>query len=86
MDPFAVDWTPAAYDDLAKLDRRTQERIRRAVYRVADTGQGDIVRLRGKDPEWRIRVGSWRVRFVFDYAAHAMRILRVLPRGSAYRD
>ena len=37
-------------------------------------------------PQWRLRVGAWRVRFNRDPEARTVLILRVLPRGRAYRD
>ncbi|MFN8525031.1 MAG: hypothetical protein U0821_18200 [Chloroflexota bacterium] len=33
-----------------------------------------------------MRVGDWRVRFSVDDAARVVYVLRVLPRGRAYRD
>jgi mRNA-degrading endonuclease RelE of RelBE toxin-antitoxin system len=36
-------------------------------------------------PEYRLRVGAWRVRFRVDRQAGALIVLRVLPRGKAYR-
>jgi mRNA-degrading endonuclease RelE of RelBE toxin-antitoxin system len=36
--------------------------------------------------EWRLRVGDWRVRFDRDDEAQAIVVLRVLPRGRAYRE
>ncbi len=58
-----------------------------AVDRLAATERGDVTRLHGVEPpEWRLRVGDWRVRFQYDYDSHTMRVLRVLPRGRAYRD
>jgi mRNA-degrading endonuclease RelE of RelBE toxin-antitoxin system len=36
-------------------------------------------------PEYRLRVGPWRVRFRVDRKAGALVVLRVLPRGKAYR-
>jgi mRNA-degrading endonuclease RelE of RelBE toxin-antitoxin system len=35
--------------------------------------------------EWRLRVGDWRVRFTFDDEQRVIVVLRVLPRGRAYR-
>jgi len=35
--------------------------------------------------QWRLRVGDWRVLFTLDDAARTMIVLRVLPRGGAYR-
>jgi len=47
---------------------------------------GDIVKLAGSDDEWRLRVGDWRVRFTRDRERRVVQVLRVLPRGRAYRD
>ena len=80
-----VEWSPASSDDLERLDRRTQERIRQAVYRLAETNQGDVQRLHGREREWRLRVGQWRIRFSFDDEKGSILIFRVLPRSSAYR-
>ena len=73
--------------DLRRLDRQVEERVRGAVRRLAEREHGDITRLQGEDPpQWRLRVGDWRVRFRFDATTSTMSVLRVLPRGRAYRD
>ena len=36
--------------------------------------------------EFELRVGPWRVRFVFDPRTETVVVLRVLPRDRAYRD
>jgi mRNA interferase RelE/StbE len=82
----AIRWAPAAEKDLRRLDRSTQERVRQALVRLAETGWGDVRRLQGVEDEFRLRVGDWRVRFRFDDATGALDVLRVLPRGRAYRD
>lgn len=51
---------------------------------VADPPRGDIAKLVGSDDEWRLRVGEWRVRFTRQDGI--VYVLRVLPRGRAYRD
>ncbi len=79
-------WSSAAIADIRRLDRQIQERVRQALYRLADNGQGDVRRLQGIDDEWRLRVGDWRVRFRFDSDEGPIQVLRVLPRGRAYRD
>ncbi len=43
----------------------------------------DVRRLTGS-PEYRIRVGDWRVRFILDAEAQMIVVQRVLPRGRAY--
>lgn len=80
-----VEWTPAAERDLRRLERSTRERIRRAMARFANTAQGDVTRLQGYEREWRLRVGSWRVRFTLTSDDQTLIVLRVLPRGQAYR-
>ena len=80
-----LEWTLAAERDLRRLDPSVRERIRQAVYRFADTGQGDVQRLRGTPNEWQLRVGDWRVRFTEDLTGQTIIILRVRPRGEAYR-
>jgi len=81
-----IQWTSAAARDLRRLDDKIQERIRQALYRLADHGQGDVRKLEGVAAEFRLRVGDWRVRFRFDDATGTIDVLRVLTRGRAYRD
>ncbi len=82
---WGVVWTRPAVDDLRRLDRKLTDRIRAAVRRFATTGHGDVKRLQGIDPpEWRLRVGDWRVLFVFDHPTSTLHVLHVLSRGDAY--
>jgi mRNA interferase RelE/StbE len=60
-------------------------RILDALARLVDTGQGDATRLQGTSDEWRLRVGDWRIRFRYGYSARTLEVLRILPRGQAYR-
>lgn len=85
---WRVDITEPALKDLKRIDRPVQERILRAVDGLrSEPALGDIKHLtNSRPPQWRLRVGDWRVRFVRDSEARTVRILRVLPRGRAYRD
>jgi mRNA interferase RelE/StbE len=84
---WTVVWTRPALHDLRRLDRQVEERVRTAVRRLAETDQGDVTRLQGEEPpQWRLRVGDWRVRFRFEPTTSTMFVQRVLPRGRAYRD
>ena len=79
-------WQPRAEKDLARLDGQAQRRVIRAVHVLAETERGDVVRLTDiVPPEFRLRVGDWRVRFRIDRAAATLIVLRVLPRDRAYR-
>ena len=66
---------------------------------ILDPERGDVRRLRGSSEEYRLRIGDWRVRFTVrlvvepmpppdsgEVIVHVVDVLRVLPRGRAYRD
>ena len=79
-----VEWTGPALDDMAALDKGIAHRVKRAVERFAETAAGNVKRLQGIDPpEYRLRVGDYRVRFRQD--AETVRILRVRNCREAYR-
>jgi mRNA interferase RelE/StbE len=77
--------TASAQRDLRRLDRPVATRTLDALARLADTGQGDVTRLQGVSDEWRLRMGDWRVRFRYDLTTRTLVVLRILPRGQAYR-
>jgi mRNA interferase RelE/StbE len=82
---WTLQWSARALKDLARLDRSIRERIVTAVERLADTGEGDVRRLHGRDRDvFRLRVGEWRVLFTI-LDGLVVLIARVHPRGSAYR-
>ena len=78
-------WAPQALKELARLDRVEQHRVRHAVEAFASESKGDVLRLQNvTPPEYRLRVGKWRVRFRLDYERRIMHILHVLRRDEAY--
>jgi mRNA interferase RelE/StbE len=80
----AIEWTEAALEDLAALDKGITRRVKQAVERFAQTGAGNVKRLQGIDPpEYRLRMGDYRVRFHLD--GETVRVLRVRNRREAYR-
>ncbi|MBI3964309.1 MAG: type II toxin-antitoxin system RelE/ParE family toxin [Chloroflexi bacterium] len=83
---WTVRFSDRARRELARLDRQDAARVVAAVERFATTGYGDVKRLQGPSGELRLRVGELRVRFRRDEEARLLEILRVLPRGRAYRD
>ncbi|MFW6206806.1 MAG: type II toxin-antitoxin system RelE family toxin [Gemmatimonadota bacterium] len=81
-----VRWLPRARRDLKRLDPPVRRRVVDAVEHFASTGEGDVVRMVDTSPpEYRLRVGDWRVRFARDAESPLLHVLRVLPRGKAYR-
>jgi len=79
-------FTARARRDFRRLDPPIQGRITDALDRlVGDPPAGDVAKLVGTEEEWRLRVGNWRVRFTRE-SAGTVYVLRVLPRGRAYRE
>jgi mRNA-degrading endonuclease RelE of RelBE toxin-antitoxin system len=79
-----VEWTEFALQDMAALDKGVARRVAKAVERFAEAGAGNVRKLQDVDPpEYRLRIGDWRARFVQD--EDTIRILRVRNRREAYR-
>ncbi len=80
----ATEWTEAALEDMAALDKGIARRAKQAVERFAETGSGNVKRLQGIDPpEYRLRVGDYRIRFHLH--DETIQVLRVRNRKQAYR-
>ncbi len=61
-------------------------KILTAIHRFAETGAGDVKKLQGNyPPEFRLRVGDYRVRFT-EGDADNLCIHAVKDRKDAYRD
>jgi mRNA-degrading endonuclease RelE of RelBE toxin-antitoxin system len=79
-----IAWTEAAIDDMACLEKSIARRIKQSIERFAESGTGNIKRLQDVNPpEFRLRVGDYRVRFHSSGAT--ITILRVRHRREAYR-
>jgi mRNA-degrading endonuclease RelE of RelBE toxin-antitoxin system len=79
-----IEWTEAALEDMAALDKGIARRVKQAGERFAETGAGNMKRLQAvAPPEYRLRVGDYRVRF--HLADETVQVLRVRNRREAYR-
>jgi mRNA-degrading endonuclease RelE of RelBE toxin-antitoxin system len=83
----ALDWKPSARRDLKRLAPEIRTRVVEAMKHHAATGQGTVRKLTDvSPPEYRLRVGDWRIRFAVDPDdRQKLVVLRVLPRDKAYR-
>ncbi len=85
MKPWSLFLTYVAEKDLTKLPERDLQTVIQALDRLTQNPSSvDIRKLTGSSNEWRLRVGKWRIRFMFVANTHTIQILRVLPRKSAY--
>lgn len=75
-----------AEKDLGRLDPPVRRRVAAAILRLVESPEGPATTTLVGREERRLRVGDWRVVYRIDVAARSLTILRVLPRGRAYRD
>ena len=68
---------------MRRLDKATAMRVLAALHRFADSGEGDVKALQGRD-ELRLRVGDYRIFFVTP-DNDTLEIRRALHRREAYR-
>jgi mRNA interferase RelE/StbE len=79
-----IEWTEPALEDMAALDKGIARRVKQTVERFADAGAGNVKWFRGiGPPEYRLRVGDYRVRFHVE--GETIQVLRVRNRREAYR-
>ena len=75
---------PSAERDLRGMDGVVAHRVAQKLRAIEAAGRvvGDVKRLAGQPPRFRLRVGDWRV--LFKVEADTMRVYRVLHRSEAY--
>jgi mRNA-degrading endonuclease RelE of RelBE toxin-antitoxin system len=79
-----IAWTDQAKADIRAIDRQIAMRLFHGLARFVATDEGDVKRLRDIDPpEYRLRVGDYRIRF-YDHG-ESIEILAVKNRREAYR-
>jgi len=87
---WAIEFDPAAFKELSRLDKQIQRRIVRYL-RKRLAGEEDLHRfgkpLRGeKVGLWRYRVGDYRIVCAIEDEAERIRVLRIGHRRSVYDD
>ena len=78
-------WNRQAEADFDRLPEQLQDRVLVALERLAETGHGDLAKLHGRQNQWRLRVGDWRIIITFADQGSIIRVLRVQHRREAYR-
>lgn len=87
---YAIEFRPRALQDLRGLSSQNQKRVLDAIDKMGQGLVGDVKHLTDTTPEYRLRVGDYRV--LFEIEKHPVKellafvvIYRVLPRDEAYR-
>jgi len=80
---YQIDFKPRAVRDLKKLPPQDNRRIVEKIEAMQSDLAGDVKRLTNFTPEYRLRVGDYRV--LFEIEGRTVVIYRVLHRKDAYK-
>ena len=80
---YELEFKPQAVKDLERLDATLRTRIVAKVEIMADGLRGDVMRLTNFTPEYRLRVGDYRV--LFEIEGSKVVIYKVRHRSKSYR-
>ena len=79
---YAIRFGNRALKDLRKLDKQISKRIVDKIEALADDLNGDVKKLTDHSPQYRLRIGDFRV--LFDIDQGTILIQRVMNRREAY--
>ncbi|MCC3474621.1 MAG: type II toxin-antitoxin system RelE/ParE family toxin [Microcoleus sp. PH2017_25_DOB_D_A] len=79
---YQVEFKPKAVKDLASLPAEVQHRVLTKIELMQNNLAGDVKRLTNYTPEYRLRVGDYRV--LFEIEGDVLVIYRVKHRKDAY--
>ena len=78
-----IEFKPRAIKDLRALPTITQRHMIRKIASLQNDLSGDVKKLTNFTPEYRLRVGDYRV--LFEVEAEKIVVYRVLHRKDAYQ-
>ncbi len=79
---YRIKYAVAVVKELEKMSPDIARRIRSKVERMSDGLSGDVKRLTNYSPEYRLRVGDWRI--LFNVVQDTVMIEHVSHRSDAY--
>ncbi len=85
--PYELTIKRQAIKALQNMPRQNAQRIRRELDKLAaqpNRRDVDVASLTGR-PGFRLRVGDWRIIFTRENTARVIDVLRIVPRGQAYK-
>ena len=81
---YTVELKPRAIKDLKHLQKQDASRIADALERIQSDLTGDVKKLTNFTPEYRLRVGPFRVLFEIEDETQII-VYRIVHRREAYR-
>lgn len=82
MPQLSIEFKPRAIKDLKSIDASVRSRIISKIEGLKDNLSGDVKRLTSFTPEYRLRVGDYRV--LFEVEELRVIIYRIKHRKDAY--
>lgn len=79
---YEIEFHSRALKDLKAIDKTSAQRIIKGIETLGENLSGDIKRLTNFTPEYRLRVGDYRVLFAVENKKIV--IYRIKHRGKAY--
>jgi len=79
---YRIRYSASAVRELEKMSPDIAQRVQSKILRLANGLSGDVKRLTNFTPEYRLRVGDWRV--LFDIVDDLISIEHVSHRSQAY--
>jgi mRNA interferase RelE/StbE len=79
---YRIQYSTVAVRELGKMSPEVAQRIQTKIRKLTDGLAGDVKRLTNFTPEYRLRVGDWRV--LFDIEGDLISIEHIGHRSQAY--
>jgi mRNA interferase RelE/StbE len=80
---YSIVFEPRARKDLRALSPEIQERVLKKIALLEENLAGDVKHLTNFSPDYRLRVGDWRV--LFEIEGAKIVIYRILHRREVYK-
>jgi len=81
---YSVELKPQSIKDLKRIQKSDAVRVFDALEIASDGLKGDVKRLTNITPEYRLRVGNYRILFEIENG-NRMIVYRVIHRKNAYK-
>ena len=79
---YEINFKPTSVKDLKKIDKKNQKVIINKIEKMSDNLTGDIKKLTNFTPEYRLRIGDYRV--LFEIEGNNIIIYRIKHRKESY--
>lgn len=80
---YQIELKPKAVKDCKSIDQKQLKQIFKKIELLSDNLQGDVKKLTNFTPEYRLRIGDYRVLFEIDDAQ--IIIYRIMHRREVYK-